>query len=54
MIGAFLLGSGVAGGRDCHGRQDFPLGCKPMLIGLAVHATMCGPDFERALANAVF
>src|SRR6266542_1803635 len=27
---------------------------KPMLIGLAVHATMCGPDLVRALANAVF
>src|SRR6266566_827155 len=43
-----------------HGRaralmpQDFPLGCKPMLIGVAVHATMCGPDLVRALANAVF
>jgi hypothetical protein len=35
-------------------RQDFPLGRKPMLIGLAVHATMCGPDLVRALANAVF
>jgi hypothetical protein len=25
-----------------------------MLIGLAVHATMCGPDLVCALANAVF
>jgi hypothetical protein len=25
-----------------------------MLIGLAVHATMCGPDLVRALANAAF
>jgi Transposase len=25
-----------------------------MLIGLAVHASICGPDLVRALANAVF
>jgi hypothetical protein len=25
-----------------------------MLLGLAVHATMCGPDLVSALANAVF
>jgi hypothetical protein len=39
-------------GRRC--RQDFPLGRKPMLIGLAVHEAICAPDLEGALANAVF
>jgi hypothetical protein len=51
---ALLLRGGLAGerGRGC--RQDFPLGRKPMLIGLAVHIAMCGPDLVSALANAVF
>jgi hypothetical protein len=49
-----VLGSAVAGERDCRGRQDFPLGCKPMLVGFAVDAAMCGPNFVSALANAVF
>jgi hypothetical protein len=33
----FLRG-GLAGERGRRCRQDFPLGCKPMLIGLAVDA----------------
>jgi hypothetical protein len=42
------------GERDRRCRQDFPLGRKPMLIGLAVHAVMCDPNLVSALANAVF
>ena len=44
----------MAGERGRRCRQDFPLGRKPMLIGLAVHIAMCGPDLVSALANAVF
>ena len=32
----------------------FVLPAKPVLLGLAVHAAMCGPDLIGALANAVF
>jgi hypothetical protein len=48
-----MLGMGVplrSGGN----RQDFVLGRKPMLIGLAVDAAVRGPDLVRSLANAVF
>jgi CheY-like chemotaxis protein len=39
-------------GRRC--RQHFPFGRKPVLLGLAVHTAMCGPDLIGAFANAVF
>src|SRR5262249_34352112 len=39
-------------GRRC--RQHFPFGRKPMLLGLAVYAAMCGPHLIGAFANAVF
>ena len=34
-------------------RQNFPLGYEPMMIGLAVHAALFGPDLVSTLANAV-
>src|SRR4029450_9387213 len=34
-------------------RQDFALGRKPMLIGLAVDAAVRGPELVSSLANAV-
>jgi hypothetical protein len=46
--------SGLAGGCGRRCRQDFTLRRKPMLIGLAVHAAMCGPDLVSAIADAVF
>jgi hypothetical protein len=44
-----LLRGGLAGERGRRCRQDFPLGRKPMLIGLAVHIAMCGPDLVSVL-----
>lgn len=42
--GSFLRGL-VAGERGRRSPQNFPLGRKPMLVGLAVDAAMCGPNF---------
>ena len=44
----------VAGESVRRSGQDFPLGRKPVLIGLAVDAAARGPDLVGALANAVF
>ena len=48
---ALFLRSGFAG-ENCRCRQDFPLGHKPMLSGLAVHAAVRRPDLVGALASA--
>src|SRR6266478_7596221 len=51
---SFLFRGRFAGERGRWCLQDFPLGSKPMLIGLAVHEAICAPDLVSALANAVF
>src|SRR6266567_2633282 len=51
---ALLLRGRFVGDRGRQCRQDFPLGRKPMLSGLAVHAAMCLPEFVSALADSVF
>jgi len=50
---AFFFGFGLPRtGRRC--RQHFPFGRKPVLLGLTVHAAMCGPHLIGAFANGGF
>jgi hypothetical protein len=49
----FFGGSGWQATRALDAPNIFPLGRKPLLIGVAVRAAICGPDRVGMLANAV-